>query len=112
MYVEVDFSSGPAPAIALRDAEDFRSFKVVTLGGAGEAGEAPRLADAVAAVGKVDDDGHVWLSTAAVVELAGARGAEPDWAESFAAMLAYAESHGFLSADGMRVRAHVERGDT
>jgi hypothetical protein len=45
-----------------------------------------------------------------VVNLAGARGADPDWAASFQAMVDYARSHGFLSADGTQVRAHVEHG--
>jgi hypothetical protein len=107
MYVEIDFSSGAPAGIALRESEDFKSFKVVTLA-ATESGA--QLAEAVAAIGTVDDDGHVWLSTDALVELAGARGVEPDWAASFAAMLDYARSHGFLSADGTEVRAHVERG--
>ena len=108
MYVEVDLSAGPRAVLALRDVENFRDFKVVALGG--DPGT-PAFADAVSAIGELDDDGHAWLSTEAVSDLAGARGTEADWAASFAAMLEYAGAHGFLSEDRARVRAHCERGD-
>jgi hypothetical protein len=58
-----------------------------------------------AGAGEVADD-HAWLDIAWLRAAAGDRDA--GWHDAFAAMLEYAEVHGWLSADGRRVRAHVD----
>ncbi|HEY6759140.1 MAG TPA: hypothetical protein VI318_06600 [Baekduia sp.] len=100
MYLDVDLSSHPA-AIALREPDDFKAFKVVRRG----EGD---LAAALGAVGRVGDEDHVFLLPDAVRALAGARGGDAGWLEGFAAMLDYAGQHGWVADDGA-VRAHVER---
>ncbi|SFW86724.1 hypothetical protein [Amycolatopsis australiensis] len=51
---------------------------------------------------------HAWLDVAWLRAAAGDRDA--GWHDRFAAMLGHAEAHGWLSADGRRVRAHVDWG--
>lgn len=86
----------------LEEPEDLKSLSVVT----------SLSADALAArvreiaLGRPDPPGHVWLVPAALVALAGPR--DEGWTEGFAAMVAYADSKGWVDASG-RVRAHVER---
>jgi hypothetical protein len=63
----------------------------------------------VAGAGEVAGD-HAWLDISWLRTLAGERG--PDWHDGFTAMLGYAGAHEWLSADGRRVRAHVEWGLT
>ena len=75
--------------------------------------EAADLARAIATLGRVDADGeHVWLTIESLRSTALAA-VEPDrrdrWVESFDAMVAYAVSKGWGSADGRAVRAHIER---
>lgn len=58
-----------------------------------------------AGFGTVDGD-HAWLAAAA---LRAAGDGSPEWTAGFDAMLAYAASKGWSSADGARVRAHIAR---
>lgn len=53
---------------------------------------------------------HVWLDISWLRAAAGTPG--PDWPHRFAAMLQYAQTHGWLSPDGRRVRAHLEQPGT
>jgi hypothetical protein len=50
---------------------------------------------------------HVWLDISWLRSAAGTPG--PDWPQRFAAMLEYARTRGWLSPDGLRVRAHLEQ---
>lgn len=101
MYVDVDLSRNPA-ALELREPGDFTAFKLVTHG----EGE---LAPAIADIGRVDGQAHVYLRPDAIRVLAGEAGNDPAWRKGFDAMLAFAREHGWIGADGA-VRAHVEAG--
>ncbi|GAA5051614.1 hypothetical protein HNP84_006419 [Thermocatellispora tengchongensis] len=102
MYVYVT-----ADHVELREPDDCRRFHVLTaldraaldaaLAGAGAGSATDAETDAEIDIG--------WVRSAAV----GAGGVGGDWADRFAAMLAYAGRKGWLTADGRRVRAHVER---
>jgi hypothetical protein len=61
----------------------------------------------VAGAGEVIDD-HAWLEVSWLRAAAGER--DQNWHDGFAGMLDYAQAHSWLSADGRRVRAHVEWG--
>lgn len=88
----------------------------------GEAGNLRALAvrcapgvDLAAALGQfgevADDGGHVWLLIDELRSRAGASVAADefdDWGDGFDAMVTFARSKGWTSADGRRVRAHVE----
>jgi hypothetical protein len=52
--------------------------------------------------------GHVWLDIGWLRTAAGER--DREWHDGFARMVQYAAAHGWLSADGGRVRAHVDWG--
>jgi len=56
-------------------------------------------------IGVVDGD-HAWLKTSA---LRAAGNGSAEWMAGFDAMLAYAASNGWASADGSQVRAHIVR---
>lgn len=58
-----------------------------------------------AGAGEVADE-HAWLDVEWLRSAAGER--DRTWHDAFTRMLAYAGSRGWLSADGTRVRAHVE----
>jgi hypothetical protein len=99
MYVEVTGSGA-----AVREAHDLGRLEVRASAGA-------QLVTALAGLGTVGDDGsHVWLGVDALRDAA--RATVPDverhdWVERFDAMIAYAGSKGWLSADGQAVRAHL-----
>lgn len=59
--------------------------------------------------GRQAPDGDVWLDLAVLRSRAQLSATAPDWADRFAAMVAYAERKGWTSADGRAVRVHVER---
>jgi hypothetical protein len=65
-----------------------------------------RLAGVLAPHGRLED-GHAWIATEAVVELAG-DAVDDAWRAGFDAMLAYARDKGFLAEDGSEIRAHLE----
>lgn len=56
--------------------------------------------------GELSADGYVWVSREAIERAVGAD--DPEWIEGFAGMVAFARSHGWVSEDGARIRAHVE----
>jgi hypothetical protein len=62
---------------------------------------------AVARAGEVAG-GHAWLDISWLREAAGERDAR--WEGGFEGMVAHAGEYGWLSADGNRVRAHVDWG--
>lgn len=86
MWVEVDLATVP-PGVALHEADDLRSLKVVV-----------RKAE------------HAHVSAATLRSLAGQRSADPQWCEELAAMVAYARSKGWVRQDGT-IRTHVEVGE-
>ena len=87
--------------VALLDAEDFHHFSVRLAGaGAAEALQA-------GGTGRLINPTEAWVSVAAVRRLAG-RDTDESWHEGFSAMLRYAQGHGWLSADGSEIRAHIE----
>jgi hypothetical protein len=52
--------------------------------------------------------GHTWLNISWLRTAAGPR--DREWYDQFASMVAHAGAHDWLSADGSRVRAHVDWG--
>jgi hypothetical protein len=100
MIVHVDVAAAP-PAVTLQDAEDLRAFKVLARGGEDPAA----LAEALQGVGRLAPDGDAFIDPDAVRRLAGERDAA--WRDSFAQMLDYAGTKGWLDADGA-IQAHVE----
>ena len=83
MYIEIDLTTVP-PGVTLRDADDFKGFKVVA--------------------GRPE---HAFVDPAALRSLAGEKAEDPAWREQLEGMLAYASSKGWVREDGA-VRAHVE----
>jgi hypothetical protein len=103
MYVQVNLEE--EPAVTLHEPEDFKAFKLTTLG----SGEASAVDRALGALGSVDDDGtHAWLKLDAVRTLAGELADSASWSDGFDGMVAYAGSKGWLSPDGDAIRAHLE----
>jgi hypothetical protein len=84
-------------AVTLADADDFKGFKVVVESGDGSG---------LFSVGRLAHRDTAWISANAVRTLA-AGAATPAWEEGFAAMLAYAETKGWLDGAG-DIQAHVE----
>jgi hypothetical protein len=97
----VELSLGRRSA-RLVDPEDMTSFAVVVEGEAGPG------AEALAAGGIVGLGTHAWARTDALRRLAGPL-ATPAWEDSFAAMLAFARSRGWVDDELGAVRGHVER---
>jgi hypothetical protein len=89
--------------VRLRDPADFTGFHVAVAGGTLDD---DRLPTVLAAHGRLDGE-HAWITTEAVVELAG-DAVDDAWRDGFAAMVAYARDKGFLSEDGTAIRAHLE----
>ena len=100
MIVHVDLAAAP-PAVTLQDAEDLRAFKVLATGGEDPAA----VASALQGVGRMAPDGHAFIDPGAVRRMAGERDAP--WRDSFAQMLAYAGTKGWLDDQGA-IQAHVE----
>lgn len=89
----------------LADPENFRELSIVAPGGPAGAG----VPEALAKLGRLEGDDHVFVDQERLIELAGARGRDPDWRKSFDGMIGFAQSHGWLADDGA-VRVHVEAG--
>jgi hypothetical protein len=98
VVVEVD----GAGRLTLRDAADFRAFKVVT-------GGDPWPRDGASARLRPATDGEVFVPVELVRDLAGPLAADDGWRRGLAAMVEFARQHGWLDADGTAIRAHVER---
>jgi hypothetical protein len=94
---------GDGDELELRDADNFREFKVTADGER----DADRLAAAITPIGRMDGLDHVWLKPDGVAALSGARPSDPAWEKSFAGMLEHAAGHGWVDERGA-VRAHVE----
>ena len=90
--------------LTLREADDFKAFKVVVRPGAAEL----PLDRALAGVGSAASDGDAFLQIDAVKALAGDRARDPAWMAAFEDMLAYAVRAGWVSDDGQAIRAHFE----
>lgn len=101
MIVEIDLS-GEEPVARLLEADDFKGFKVVLR----QAGAPP--AERLAPFGIARFDEHAWVRVDALRGLAGAS-ATAAWEESFAAMLEFARSRGWVDEELAAIRAHVER---
>ena len=85
----------------IREAYDLKSLSV-------RASAATPL-ESVTPLGSPDPDGeHCWLNVEAL-RAAADPGGEAGWRTGFEAMISYARSKGWASADGTAVRAHVDR---
>ena len=104
MYLEADISRIPA-ALVLHEPDDFKSLKVVVHGPAGRRGD---LADALAPLGTLDQDGNALLDTDELKRLAGDRAGDPEWIASFDSMVAHARSRGWVGSGGTALQAHCE----
>jgi hypothetical protein len=104
MVVEANLTSSPA-RLTLLEPEDLGSLKVLVLG-AREGGDG--LAEALDPVGRLDDTGHALLGINGLKELAGDRVRDEEWLAAFDAMVDYARSKGWVSADGQCLQAHCE----
>jgi hypothetical protein len=101
VYITLDPSSGEHQ---LHDAEDFSTFSVVVPAAA----DLPLPAGAVPAeLGRPEVGGtHVFVLSDAVLRLAGADDRDGTWHEAFRSMLTYAGKAGWVSPDGLAIRAH------
>ncbi len=92
-----------AATVTLVEPANFRGFHVAVAGGPTDD---ERLAAVLAAHGRLDGE-HAWISTDAVVALAGPA-ADEEWQAGFDGMVAYARDKGFLDESGTAIRAHLE----
>lgn len=99
MYFDIDLSADP-PTVSLQDIDNFRAFQIEARG------PKTRMGEALAPYGRWDGE-HAWFDPERVVDLAGARGQDPEWQQGFAGLRAYADEHGYTGEDGS-LRAHVE----
>jgi len=86
------------------DPDDCTSLDV-RLDGVGRSELAARLTDS--GLGQYDGSDHVALDVAGLHDLAQAGAVGPGWPARWAAMLAYADTKGWLTDDGRAVRAHL-----
>jgi len=99
MYIHVVAGQ---PAV-LEDQQNFRDFKVVVEGAGPQAGA---FREALAPVGRLEDDKYVWVRPD---WLRGATplGGDADWQAGLGKMKAFAEKNGWVDQDGA-MRAHIE----
>jgi hypothetical protein len=101
MRIQIDpEQSNPEPELA--DPTNFRELSIVV-----PDATAPGVPDALAKIGRLEGDNHVFVDQALLVRLAGPLVDDPEWCQSFDGMIAYAASHGWIADDGA-VRVHVE----
>ncbi len=100
MIISCDPTAG---SLRMRERDVFTSFHV-------EAPEStePAAISRLLATPAPDREDHVWVSIAQLRELAGETSEE--WEQNLDAMLAYAESKGWLSDGGDLLLAHIETG--
>jgi len=91
-----------AGGVVLDEPADFKGFKVVVRGGDEETARA-----ALAGVGRLADRDTAWIRADAVRSMAAGR-VPAEWDTEFGAMLDYAATKGWLSADRSEIQAHVE----
>jgi len=94
-----------ADTITLADAGNFQEFHVAI---DGDVAAAVAAFDGRAAASERDN--HLWIDIAFVRELAGAA-ADAEWAARFDAMLAYADTKGWIDEAAGRVEAHIQPPD-
>ena len=91
--------------VTLEDEANFREFHVAIDGD---------VDDAVAAfegrAAASERDNHLWIDIDFVLDLAGAA-ADDEWQAQFDAMLAYANSNGWIDETANRVEAHIQPPD-
>lgn len=87
--------------LALGDASKFKALKVCVP----VAMSMSEVAVALLPLGQVEE-AYVWLD---IRGLAALGPAGPDWREGFDGMVRYAGRSGWVSSDGMSVRAHIEQ---
>ena len=88
-------------SVTMREPDVFTGFHVETPEGADLA-----AVSVVLGTPPCDQPDHVWVRVAHLAELAGEPA--PEWHESLAGMLGYAQSKGWMNDDGDLIMAHVE----
>lgn len=101
MIVHADVR-GEAPQVSLAEPDDFKAFKLVL------ADDRPGLGAQLAGTGVASVDEHAWIEIDAVRRLA-RDAATPEWEDSFAKMLDFARTKGWVDDERGAIRAHVER---
>ncbi len=94
-----------AGAITLRDPADFRRLDVLV-----DPQPQDRLEQAIARVGRREDENHIRLAAPILRFLSGQAG-DPGWEAGFAKMVDYAAKAGWVDTDG-HIRAHITRNDS
>jgi hypothetical protein len=102
MFVQVVDGGRGAPRLCM--AEDLGALSVRAATGSPDSETLSRTLG-LAGAGEVID-GYAWLDISWLRAAAGER--DQGWNDGFARMVDYAGVHGWLSADGSRVRAHVD----
>jgi hypothetical protein len=90
-------------SVALLDVDDLGRFSVQLVGEVAEAEQALRATG----TGSLVNESEALIMVDSVRRMAG-READEAWQAGFAAMLGYARSKGWLTADGSQLRAHIE----
>jgi hypothetical protein len=94
----------PSGQVELRDAENFRAFKIVDEAGGGS----QRLEAALSGLATLTDDGKAaWVVPGRLPALAGAAATDA-WRASLAKMIAAAGKFGWVNEADGTVRAHIE----
>ena len=99
MYVEASLSTGSS---TLREVEDLNRLSVTL----DQPGNADQIDRALGDLGRPDGVDHAWLNIENLRRASG-RADDPAWTERFDAMISFAGSRGWLTAEGDAVRAHV-----
>jgi hypothetical protein len=94
-----------AEGAVVQDADDLRRLHLWTDLDA----EGLRTALKTTGTGELRDDDTALLDVAVLRSRAALLATDPDWAQKWAEMLAYAEHNGWLQDDGKCVQVHVER---
>jgi hypothetical protein len=90
------------------DADNCQALDVRVVGGdRGQVDAALRAAG----LGRWDGAAEAELSVSGLHDAAAVAGVGADWPERWAAMMRYAESKGWLTADGTHLRAHLVNTD-
>ena len=97
--MRIVLTSGALPR--LEGAADFKRFSVVV-----DPLLRPELASAVAPIGDLADQDHVWVRPDAIRAICPLAG-DAEWVAGFDAMIGFAAKHGWTDNAG-RIRAHIE----
>ena len=89
-----------AGVATLDDIDNLRAFKVSA------ACDADGIARALSGFGRLDAEGHAWISRAWLLE--NGRPDDAKWLAGFGAMQDYARTHGWVDLATDSIRAHVE----